>query len=124
LETFDQINAGILEKRVHDELTLFRIIVLGDECAFERIFELYKSRLVSYLIVFTKSTEEAKELTQEIFLKVWMACEKLSAIESTESYLFVWTNKALDYLRKASVDSRANQLPASADLSGMKCRRK
>lgn len=77
-------------------MTLFRLIALGDECAFEQVFELYKSRLVSYLTVFTKSTEEAKKLTQEIFLKVWMSRQKLTDVESPQNYLFVMAkNKAL-----------------------------
>lgn len=96
-----------MEKPLHDQLKLFHQISLGDESAFEQIFELYKSRLISYLTVFTKSTEEAKELTQEIFLKVWMTRQDLAAIESPQGYLFVMArNKALDYLRKASLDSR------------------
>ena len=99
-----------MEKHIHDELILFRQIALGDEQAFEQLFELYKSRLVSYLTVFTKSTEEAKELTQEIFLKVWISREKLTAIESPQNYLFVMArNKALDYLRRASLDSRMRE---------------
>ena len=99
-----------MEKPLHNQLELFRLISLGDEAAFEQVFELYKSRLVSYLALFTKSTEEAKELTQEIFLKVWISREKLADIESPENYLFVMAkNKALDYLRKASLDSKMRE---------------
>lgn len=103
----DHLNASILEKPLHDELTLFRLISRGDERAFEQIFERYKSRLISYLTIFTKSREEARELTQEIFLKVWLTREGLTEIESPQGYLFSMAkNKALDYLRKASRDSR------------------
>ena len=99
-----------MEKLLHDDRALFRQIASGDEHAFQQIFERFRSRLLSYLIRFTKSSEEAKELTQEIFLKLWLNREYLAEIESPQHYIFVIArNKAVDYLRKAALDSRMRQ---------------
>ena len=87
-----------------------QMIALGDESAFRQIFERYNSRLVSYHTTFTKSREEAKELTQDVFVKIWMNREKLSAIEFPEKYIFtIARNSALDFLRRASVDSKMRE---------------
>jgi len=105
-------NAGLefLEKRLNDDSSLFRQIASGDERAFQQIFEQFRSRLLSYLTRITKSPEEAKELTQEIFLKLWINREDLARIDSPEHYIFVIArNKAVDYLRKAALDSRMRQ---------------
>ena len=99
-----------MDKRLHDECILFQQIASGDEYAFQQFFERFRSRLLSYLIRFTKSSEDAKELTQEIFLKLWLNRECLAGIESPQHYIFVIArNKAVDYLRKAALDSRMRQ---------------
>lgn len=95
---------------LHNESKLFLLIASGDEPAFREIFELYKSRLIAYLTAFTKSKEEAKELTQDVFVKIWMNREKLSAVESPQKYIFtIARNSALDFLRRASVDTKMRE---------------
>lgn len=99
-----------MEKRLHDDRTLFQQIACDDEYAFEEIFGRFRSRLVSYLVRFTKSTDEAKELTQDIFLKLWINRQHLSDVESPQQYIFTMArNKAVDYLRRAALDSRMRQ---------------
>lgn len=96
-----------MEKRLYDERALFQRIACGDEQAFEEIFRRFRSRLLSYLGRFTKSADEAKELTQEIFIKLWSNREHLSGIESPQHYIFIMArNKAVDFLRRAALDSR------------------
>jgi RNA polymerase sigma-70 factor (family 1) len=107
---FDNVTPELLAKPLYDDGTLFHQIASGDEHAFQQIFERFRSRLLSYLIRVTKSPEEAKELTQEIFLKLWINRESLAGIESPQHYIFVMArNKAVDYLRKAANDSRMRQ---------------
>ena len=97
----------MLEMRLYDDRTLFQKIAHGDERAFEEIFCRFRSRLLSYLVRFTKSSEEAKELTQEVFLKIWINRGHLASIESPQQYIFMMArNKALDYLRRAALDFR------------------
>lgn len=96
-----------MEKRLYDDRTLFQRIACGDEQAFEEIFYRFRSGLLSYLVRFTKSTDEAKELTQEVFIKLWSNREHLSGVESPRHYIFTMArNKAVDFLRRAALDSR------------------
>jgi RNA polymerase sigma-70 factor (ECF subfamily) len=102
-----------VERRVvqaRDAAVLFRGIAAGSEDAFQQIFNLYQPRLVSYLTRITKCSEEAQELTQEIFLKLWANREALGEVESPERYIFtIARNKAIDCLRKAALDSRMRE---------------
>lgn len=96
-----------MERGLHDDRELFQQIASDDERAFQQIFERFRSALLSYLVMFTKSSDEAKELTQEIFLKLWLNREHLSGVESPQHYIFTMArNKAVDYLRRAALDSR------------------
>lgn len=96
-----------MEKRLYDDRLLFQQIALGDENAFQEIFARFRSGLHSYLFRFTKSSDEAKELAQEIFLKLWINREHLAGIESPQHYIFTMArNKAVDFLRRAALDSR------------------
>jgi RNA polymerase sigma-70 factor (family 1) len=106
----DKVTPAILERRLDDDRALFRQIAFGDEYAFQQFFERYRSRLLSYLIRVIKFPEDAEELTQEIFLKVWINREFLAEVESPSHYIFVMArNKAVDYLRKSALDSRLRQ---------------
>jgi RNA polymerase sigma-70 factor (ECF subfamily) len=99
-----------LEKDLQDDRTLFDQIASGDEFAFQQIFEKFKTALTSYLYRFTKSPDIAKDLTQEIFLKLWINRECLSGIESPQHYLFVLAkNRAVDHLRRVALDLRMRE---------------
>lgn len=99
-----------MNKPLHDESELFRLIASGDERAYEIFFELYKGRLLTFLTRITKSAEEAKELTQEIFVQIWRTRTTLTAIDTPGGYVFAMArNKALDYLRKVAADARMKE---------------
>jgi RNA polymerase sigma-70 factor (ECF subfamily) len=74
----------------------------GDEKAFELLYNEYQPRLNIYLLPFTgNSKEEAEEIIQDIFLKIWTRRETLPAIENFPSYLFrMARNRFLDGQKK------------------------
>jgi RNA polymerase sigma-70 factor (family 1) len=72
------------------------------EITFKRIFDTYKDRLYSYVLAVSHSSYTAEEITQEIFMKLWLCRDALSSIDNMESYIFtIARNKTLNYLRKA-----------------------
>ena len=108
--TAESLTVKSVEKHLHDDRTLFQQIACDNECAFEEIFLRFRSGLFSYLLRFTKSTDEAKELTQDIFLKLWINRQSLSTVESPQHYIFTMArNRAIDFLRRAALDSRMRQ---------------
>ena len=43
----------------------------GNVAAFELLYEMYFNRIASYAYRFVKDDEVAREIAQEIFLKIW-----------------------------------------------------
>ena len=74
---------------------------------FSEIFRNHEQRL--YLLAFrlTKSDQFAKDIIQDVFLKVWEQRDKIHAIDNMEAWLYRLTeNKAIDFLRKVAADNR------------------
>src|SRR5690242_7953989 len=89
--------------KLYDEKLLFQQIAEGDETAFRSIFDLYKIRLYHFIFKMTKSATTAEELVQEVFMKLWVSRNSLSAVESPSAYIFVIArNRTVDHLRKVA----------------------
>lgn len=95
---------------------------VGEEI-FTNLFYTYNERVFGYLLAISHSHFAAEEITQEIFLKLWLMRHDLSTIENPEAYLFTAArNKLLNHLRKARYDeSLSNEMksrmcPVSNDV--------
>ncbi len=60
----------------------------GDVDAFDQVYQRYAGRLYAFSMKYLKSKEEAEELVQSVFLKVWENQKKLKKETSFKSYLF------------------------------------
>jgi RNA polymerase sigma-70 factor (family 1) len=75
------------------------------ENTFRGIFETYKNRLFGYVLAITHSRYIAEEITQEIFLKLWLCRDMLDRVDNIEHYIFtIARHKTLNHLRKAAYD--------------------
>jgi RNA polymerase sigma-70 factor (family 1) len=79
---------------------------------FEEVFDRYKHQVYSQVLAIAKSQYAAEEITQEIFIKLWMNKDDLDQVSNLGGYLYtIARNSSLNYLRKAASDSRlANEL--------------
>lgn len=94
------------KKQHFNELTWVAQLKEGDEKAFRKIYELYHHKLYYYSLKFTNSCEAAKELVQEVFVKLWMVRENLNPDLSLQSYLYTISRHLnFKYLQKAASDS-------------------
>ena len=99
--------------------------ITGDEnkleLLFAGIFRTYEYRLYSLALKLTKSDLYAKDIIQEVFLRLWEHRESIHAIENMEAWLYRLTeNKVIDFLRKAAADGRLkealwNKLPSNPE---------
>lgn len=88
-----------------DQLSLR--IQLGDEQAFELLFRKYYIRLFGFANKFVNDSEEARDVVQEVFTKVWEAREDIDPEESLNAYLFKITqNISINKLRRKQVESK------------------
>lgn len=60
----------------------------GDLEAFDKIYGIYAGRLHAFGMRYLKSTAEAEELVQSVFLKVWENHRRIDLALSFRSYLF------------------------------------
>ncbi len=74
----------------------------GDKAAFEKIFKQYHKRLYLFCFSLIKNKAEAENLTQDVFLKLWLKRETIDCDKSFSGFLFTMTrNLALNYIRSA-----------------------
>jgi RNA polymerase sigma-70 factor (family 1) len=74
---------------------------------FNKMFNNYKGRIYAYILAITKSEYVAEEITQEIFIKLWVARENLGEIKNLDGYVFkIARNLSLNYLRKVAYNEK------------------
>ncbi len=76
-----------------------------DDDAFRQLFDKYRNRLYGYVLAISHSKYTAEEITQEIFIKLWLCRDILHQVENVDGYIFTNArNKTLTHLRKATHD--------------------
>jgi RNA polymerase sigma-70 factor (ECF subfamily) len=77
---------------------------------FSELFRQHEHKLYTLALKLTKSDQLAKDIIQEVFLKLWDQRNQLAAILNIEAWLYrVTENKIIDFLRKASADNRLRE---------------
>ena len=85
----------------------FQSLAKGDLGAFEAFFEAYKKRVFGVALKMLKSSVEAEDIVQEVFLSIWQSRARLDKINDPEAYLFTITHNAIfTRLKKASRDQK------------------
>jgi RNA polymerase sigma-70 factor (ECF subfamily) len=95
----------ITESAYTDEKALLQALSGGDIQAFETLYHRYSVPVYQNLLKLLKSPEEAEELLQDIFLKVWDKRAALDIHSGFGNYLFaVSRNLVYDFFRKTQRD--------------------
>lgn len=88
-------------KPLHNEPELLAAIATGDTAAFEQLFDAYWDGIYQVAYTLTKSRELARDMVQEIFLKIWLQRQSLPEKNNFTNYLFIVArNHILDEMRK------------------------
>jgi len=83
---------------------------MGDEYAFQQLFEKYENDIFRYAFSLIKSRAHAQEIVQDVFVKVWIKRATLKPELSFKSFLFTITkNLSYNLLVKASNDIKLRQ---------------
>lgn len=87
-----------------DDRRLVARILAGDRDGFTDLVGRYEKRIVNYVYRMTHRYEEAHDLAQEIFLKVFMALDRYDPKYQFSTWIFrIAQNSAIDALRKKSL---------------------
>ncbi|MGM9738321.1 MAG: RNA polymerase sigma factor [Candidatus Cryptobacteroides sp.] len=86
------------------EKELLMKLAEGDETAFHRLFEYYYPRVKVFLSRMIECDEDVKDLTQNIFIRIWMLRAMLPEINLFGAYLYRMSrNAAIDYCKSRGV---------------------
>lgn len=85
----------------------------GDHTAFETVFLAYFDKIHYFINSLVKSTDEAKELSQDVFEKLWNTRESIDESKSFSSFLYtIACNTTFNYLKHKLVkESYHESLP-------------
>lgn len=82
----------------------------GDRTAYETIYKRYAERMYYFSMKYLENETEAEEVTQNVFIKLWVKREELREDLSLNSFLFMITkNIVIDVLRKRKRDRELSE---------------
>jgi RNA polymerase sigma-70 factor, ECF subfamily len=97
---------------VRTDVQLMLDVKAGDEASFELLLQRYRTPLVNFLFRMVRNREQAEDLAQEVFLRVYRAREEYVPSAKFTTWLFrIATNLALNSMR----DNRHQKLEVSID---------
>ncbi len=97
--------------------SLLRLIYAGDVKAYQKFYEYHFNTVYLFVLPYLKSEELAKDLCQDIFIKIWTKRSHLEHIEDDHAYLIKLSkNMAIDFLRKAASEASMREKIKTAGL--------
>lgn len=84
-----------------DEMRLVRLSQEGDVESFERLIESHKQRVYNIALRMVKNREDAFDVSQEVFIRVYKSIGKFGGKSSFSTWLYrITVNCCLDHLKK------------------------
>lgn len=77
-----------------DERTLVEALSKGDHAAYRTLFMRYYPKVRYFILGFVKSEEEANDIAQEVFVKLWTHRAHFAQVKTFGSYLYAWAKNA------------------------------
>lgn len=104
-DTIDRQSAGVrkavLEDKKPSDHDLVNAAKNGDEAAFAEIVDRYRNQITNFLYRFLNDHEEAVDLAQETFVRVYFALDRYHAGFAFSTYIYkIASNLAITELRK------------------------
>jgi RNA polymerase sigma-70 factor (family 1) len=85
-----------------------RLILMGEGNTFDFFFRQYYTALCYFANAIIHNEEEAKDIVQDCFVKLWDSSAFIEKVESVPSFLYTSVrNKCIDLLRKRKVIDKA-----------------
>ncbi len=88
------------------EIELIRDLKKGDTKAFEKLFQKYHKKLYAFLFHLLHSKEDAEEIVQETFIKIWEKREDFIEGYSFDSFLFTVAKNAFLNLNRKKINRK------------------
>ncbi|MDR1092079.1 MAG: RNA polymerase sigma-70 factor [Prevotella sp.] len=97
--------------------SLLEAISKDDPNAFDSLFTAYYPKIKTFLAGFLDSKEEAEDLAQDVFVKLWQNRSILIYVENLNAYLYrMAKNTLFDYIEKSNKIYYSNNITAIFDI--------
>ena len=97
---------------LQEENKILAQISEGDENAYRKLFEHYYPKVRVFLSQFIADSDDALDLAQNIFIKIWLQRGNLMQIRSFGSFLYTMSrNAAIDYSRTHKIKIPLTEVP-------------
>ena len=94
----------------YSECILIEQLRCGSRQAFDQLFYHYQPATLHFCIALLKDYNEAENIVQESFIKIWEIRERLDPDKKFSSYLFtIVRNKSFDYFHRVKKDNALRQ---------------
>lgn len=105
------VTTTMIREKTDPELVL--LLTQDDEAAFSELYVRYKDKLRYFCLSLLKSGEEADDIVQEIFIRIWESRSFINPDLSFSSFLYTLArNRILNYFRDADIDMKVKQILA------------
>jgi RNA polymerase sigma-70 factor (family 1) len=101
------------------EQRLIRELKEGSQKAFDNIYKMYAKRLYAFCMQYTKISEDAEEIVEDVFVKLWMNKENIRQEDTLRSLLFIMSKHTLInvYRNRVNTPTYENYLETEVELS-------
>lgn len=82
---------------------------MGDHSAWEELVRMYQGRVFAMAFQYLNNRDDASEITQDVFLKVYQQLKQFDGAHFLAWILFITRNKAIDRLRWRKVRAETTQ---------------
>lgn len=90
-----------------DERNLLLAIKCDDPDAFKKVYLRYRLKLYYFAFRFMRNKEDAEEVVQEVFIKIWNSRKQLNETLSFNSYLFTIAKNHIFNLNRDKINHEA-----------------
>lgn len=90
----------------------------GNEAAFKQVFEAHQDRIYNTILYMIQSAAEAEDLTQEVFVEVFLSIENFKAQSKLSTWIYrIAINKAMNHQRFKKAKKRLGSVLSIFNLS-------
>ena len=103
-----------------DEILVSAIIKDNNTKLFEILYDKYSKKVYNKCYSFVNNQEEAKDLTQDIFLKLFVKLSSFQGKSKFSSWLYAFTyNHCVNYVTRNTIKKFERRLPETFDLENI-----
>lgn len=93
------------EEIVQSDAQLVQSVLGGDERAFRELVDRHRAKIFTFIVKIVKNREDANDIAQEVFIKIYHALDSFDPSKNFSSWLFkIAQNMSIDHLRKKRID--------------------